>query len=475
MQNNSSYIFRIFLALGDVFGLLLSFTAAYVLRVTFQVGSGSSPNFAISAIPYIQSVLLLMPAWLILFYSLGLYSPSVFTHRPREFGRLLIAAALGIVMMIAVSFFTSNPLFPGKLVPLYAFGISFLVLILIRTILRATRLRLLDYGIGARRLLILGDSELTDTIIGQIIDNRRSGYIISGVVTSRSTRQWPEIKRFDSLKNALDKTSSDTIIQTDSRASDEVYQIATDRHMEYQYLPAHKALATSKHSTGVLGGLPIITVHTTPLIGYGRIVKRVFDLLVGLFLTILFSPLMLLIAIIIKLTDPKGPVFMKGKMSTRLTRFNRPFRVYKFRSHYAKFDGKTDEEVFKMVGKPELITSYRQNGDKLDHDFRVTPFGRFIRRFSLDELPQLFNVIKGDLSLVGPRALVPHELDKFEKWHTILSVKSGLTGLAVVSGRRGISFRERRNLDLYYVQNWSFGLDIAILLRTIRVIFEKED
>lgn len=474
MQNNSSYIFRIFLAFGDIFGLLLSFTAAYILRVTFQVGSESSPDVAISAIPYIQSVLVLMPAWLILFYSLGLYAPSVYTHRPREFGRLIVAAAMGIVMMIALSFFTSNPLFPGKLVPVYAFGISFLVLVLIRTILRATRLKLLDFGVGSRKLLVLGDNDLIDAIIGQIIDNRRSGYVISGVVTSRSTKQWPEIERFSSLEKALEKTTSDTIIQTDSRASNEVYQMATDHHMEYQYLPAHQALATSKHSTSVVGGLPIITVHTTPLIGYGRIIKRIFDLIISILLTILLLPLMLLIAIIVKLSDPRGPVFMSGKMSTRLTRFNRPFRVYKFRSHYAKFDGKTDEEVFRMIGQPELIKTYRKNGDKLDYDFRVTPVGRFIRRFSLDELPQFFNVIKGDLSLVGPRALVPHELGKYEKWHTILSVKSGLTGLAVVSGRRSISFKERRSLDLYYVQNWTFGLDLAILLRTIRVIFEKE-
>ena len=102
---------------------------------------------------------------------------------------------------------------------------------------------------------------------------------------------------------------------------------------------------------------------------------------------------------------------------------------------------------------PELIDEYRQNGDRLNHDFRVTPVGRFIRRFSLDELPQLFNVIKGDISLVGPRALVPHELSNYEKKHTLLTVKSGLTGLAVVSGRRSIGFEERRRLDLYYVQN----------------------
>ena len=187
---------------------------------------------------------------------------------------------------------------------------------------------------------------------------------------------------------------------------------------------------------------------------------------------ILASPLMLLVAVAVKIGDPRGPVLMRGKQQKRLTRHNRPFKVYKFRSHYAKFDGKTDEEVFAMIGQPELIEEYRKNGDKLDHDFRITPVGRFIRRFSLDELPQLFNVLKGDISLVGPRALVPHELNQYDKKSALLSVKSGLTGLAVVSGRRDIDFDERRRLDLYYVQNWSIWLDINILFKTLLVIFK---
>ena len=122
------------------------------------------------------------------------------------------------------------------------------------------------------------------------------------------------------------------------------------------------------------------------------------------------------------------------------------------------------------MGKTELIKKYRENGDKLINDPRYGWFGNLLRRTSLDELPQLINVVKGDISLVGPRALVPQELSAYEKKHAILSVKSGLTGLAQVSGRRDISFDERRKLDVYYVQNWSFWLDIVILLKTIRVV-----
>ena len=126
------------------------------------------------------------------------------------------------------------------------------------------------------------------------------------------------------------------------------------------------------------------------------------------------------------------------------------------------------------MGKPELSRIYRENGDQLDNDPRVTKIGKFLRATSLDELPQLFNVVKGDISLVGPRALIPQEINQYKKKDIILAVKSGVTGLAQVSGRRDISFEERRRLDVYYVQNWSILLDIQILFKTVvSVIFRR--
>src|SRR6185369_5293245 len=133
-------------------------------------------------------------------------------------------------------------------------------------------------------------------------------------------------------------------------------------------------------------------------------------------------------------------------------------------------NGLSPEDGFAKLGKPELAKQYRENGDQLPNDPRFSKLGRLLRATSLDELPQLFNIIKGDLSLVGPRALVPQEISMYAKHHTILSVKSGLTGLAQVSGRKNISFNERRQLDMYYVQNWSFWFDLVILAKTIRVV-----
>jgi lipopolysaccharide/colanic/teichoic acid biosynthesis glycosyltransferase len=195
------------------------------------------------------------------------------------------------------------------------------------------------------------------------------------------------------------------------------------------------------------------------------VVKRLSDLTIGGLMLLIASPFMLLIAIMIKLGG--GPVFFR---QTRLSRFNTPVRIFKFRTHNPKYSGMEPEEAFKKMDRPDLLKQYRENGDWLAKDPRVTRAGRFLRRTSLDELPQLFNVVRGDISLVGPRALVPYELEKAEQKNTILSVKSGMTGLAQISGVNDLSFTERRKLDLYYVQNWSFWGDVVILVKTFWVV-----
>ena len=180
---------------------------------------------------------------------------------------------------------------------------------------------------------------------------------------------------------------------------------------------------------------------------------------------------MMIIWLISKLSDIKHSPIYKDE---RLSLYNTHIKIYKFRSMKPEYSGLTPEEAFTKMGKPELIEKYRKNGDYLKNDPRITKLGKFLRSTSLDELPQLFNVLKGDISLVGPRALVPGELKDYGDRSLLLSVKSGLTGLAQVSGRRDISFDERRSLDLYYIQNWTFFLDLQILLRTVAAVLLRK-
>ena len=469
MKKNSDLYYKIALVIIDILALLIAFTSAYILRVTLD----PRPLYIhIRAIDFITSIATLLPLWVALFYFFRLYDREIYTRPLKESGRLLLASVFGIMLMISFSFFTNTALFPTKLVAVYAMLIGFIVLLLMRIALNLVRLQLLRKGIGIKRAIIIGNSDLT-RILAEYLDSQPvSGYKLCGIVAKNEfiPLNLRNLK-YSTLSIALTQTKADAIIQTDDLDSAKNYQFAEKYYLEFFQSPALDGPLASRHSVEFINSTPLILFKPTALSGYSRIIKRVIDIIGSSIGLIIASPIMLLIAIAIKLDDPAGPVFMRGKQQKRLTRYNRVFKVYKFRSHYAKFDGKTDEEVFMMVGKPELIEEYRKNGDKLDIDFRITRVGKFIRRFSLDELPQLINVFKGDISLVGPRALVPHELNKYDKKDALLSVKSGLTGLAVVSGRRDISFDERRRIDLYYVQNWSLWLDISILLRTVGAIF----
>ena len=265
------------------------------------------------------------------------------------------------------------------------------------------------------------------------------------------------------------------IIQTELYADEirntEILTYAQEHHATYRFMPGNTELFVGNVNVELFRGtMPVITVRQTALFGWGRIVKRLFDLVFGTLLFILALPLMAIICLIMIIFDHGDPMFAQ----TRLSRFNTKIRIYKFRTQLHAYHRMTPEEGFAKMGRPELAKQYRANGDYLENDPRISGIGRFLRHTSLDELPQLFNVVRGDMSLVGPRPLEPFELDSYTKKNLMLSVKTGLTGLAVVSGRRDINFEERRKLDMYYVQNWSFWLDLVILTKTVRAVFSRD-
>lgn len=477
MKSNASLVYNLFLVVGDFLALIGAFVGAYFIRA-----SSSTPvAHPIHGTTYLDIFLALLPFWILIFALLGLYTSNIYERRFSEFGRLLVGSFIGMLFVIFLNFLSVTPLFPAKLVPIYGFILAFIFLVVFRNIARLVRTELFSFKIGLTKVLVVGSTDITNELVESLSDSTHSGYQVVGVVSNKLESRSLHVPVYETFQGYLESQSRHTlhgIIQTelykDENRNREVLDFAQTHHVGYRFIPGNTELFVGNIDVELFrNSIPVIAVRQTPLFGWGRIVKRLFDVSIGGLLLLIAVPFMLLIAFAIKITDPRGPVFMRGVMQNRLTRFNQVFKVYKFRSHYAKFDGKTDEEVFTMVGRPELIKEYRANGDKLDNDFRVTPVGKFLRKASLDELPQLINVVKGDISLVGPRALVPQELSNYEKRHTILSVKSGLTGLAVVSGRRDIPFEERRKLDVYYVQNWSFWMDVTILLKTVRVVLER--
>jgi exopolysaccharide biosynthesis polyprenyl glycosylphosphotransferase len=476
MRNNSSLVYSFSLVVGDFLALVAAFAGAYILRVSV---SHKPLSESVPATAYLEIFMVVLPFWILLFALMGLYNNSIYEKRFVEAGRLLVGSFIGLLFVTGVAYFSNKPVFPAKLVPVYGFVLAFIFLIIFRNIARAVRSIMFAYNKGITNVLLVGNTPMSYELIDLLQNTKTSGYKILGVVTTKehAAKRYPHLRIFESLEEAISKlkvSSIHSIIQTeqytDPHKNNDLIDFAQQHHIAFRFVPGNSEMFVGNLEVELFKqSLPVVSVHQTALIGWGQVVKRTFDLIIGIILIIIASPLILIISVAEVLTG--GDIFFR---QTRLTRFNEEFRVYKFESQYKKYLGTTPEEAFTMMGKPELAKKYRENGDFLHNDPRIHPLGRFLRKTSLDEIPQLFNVLKGDISLVGPRALVPQELGLFEKRHTILSVKSGLTGLAQVSGRRNISFEERRKLDMYYVQNWSFWLDIIILFKTIRVVLRGE-
>ncbi len=476
MKNNASLIYGLCLIVGDFLALVAAFVGAYILRVTLD----ARPLIeAIPARTYLTVFLTLLPFWIIIFALLGLYSNNINEKRFSELGRLFIGSFIGLLFVIGYNFVSNKPIFPARLVPAYGFMLAFLFLVVFRNLLRVIRITLYGYGFGIYNVLIIGNTPVTEELVTSLIDSRHSGYRIVGLVgaNQRLHNRHPNIPIFKEFAQALHKIGPDNvqnIVQTELYAdpadNSTILAYAQEHHIAYRFIPGNTELFVGNIEVELFRSVPVIAVHQTPLVGWGRLAKRLFDLLVSTLLIIITSPIMIVLALLVKLADG-GEVFFRQQ---RLTRFNYKFNVFKFRTMRRGYSGLTPEQAFAKMGQPDLIKRYRSNGDFLNDDPRLTRLGRWLRRTSLDELPQLFNVFRGELSLVGPRALIPAELEVYAKRHAILSVKSGLTGLAQVSGRRNISFDERRRLDMYYAQNWTFWLDLVILLKTIRVVLSGE-
>lgn len=468
MKSNATFAYGLILIIGDFFALLLAFVISYILRVKLD------PRPLIEQIPaldYLWAFVFVLPLWILVHAAIGLYSPRVYEKRFTEIGHLLIGSFIGILVVIGYDFASDGSIFPARLVPVYALGVGFGLLLIFRTIARVCRQLLFKFGVGISNLLIIGDTPATQDLVESIRNTRSTGFHVVGTIGAAV----PGITHYSSFKDFASKRnhSIHAIIQTElyptPEKNNEILNFSQQNHLSYRFIPGNSDLFIGSIAVELFANQPVIAVHQTALIGWGRILKRIFDIFASLVLLVIASPILLVVILLELLSG--GSVFFRQK---RLTRFNNTFKVYKFRTMRHTYNGLSPEQAFTKMGKPELIAKYRQGGDQLVKDPRVSRLGRFLRATSLDELPQLFNVVKGDLSLVGPRALVPEELSAYEKKHTILSVKSGLTGLAQVSGRRNINFEERRKLDMYYVQNWSFWLDIVILLKTVRVVLTGE-
>lgn len=444
----------------DAAMIVFAFIASYYLRLRLE----SIPGFNnVGVHDYLKYSLILIPIWIILFAINGLYSIKNTTGFLSELYRIATATTMVILFFIMIIFFTKT-LFFSRLILAFIWIISIVAIIFGRLILRLIRKSLLKMGLGVRNVLLVGNNLLSKEISHEF-SYPYSGFKVIGVVGEEDhlVTGLKIVGDLDNLPMIIKKYHIDEVILTQSTISRvkmlEIIEHCHDLKAGFKYVPDIVTLLSSNFQMGLIGTMPVMESKAIPLDGWGRIIKRILDIFLAVIALIVLSPLFLIIAIIIKFSS-KGPVLYRHQ---RVGRDDRVFDFYKFRSMYI------DKCDFK--GGVYWTT-------KEDENTRITPMGKILRKANLDELPQLWNILRGDMSFVGPRPELPKLVEKFEKeipeYFKRHKVKSGLTGWAQVNGLKGdTSVKQRVRYDIYYIENWSLWFDFKIIIKTIwLVIYE---
>lgn len=409
---------------------------------------------------YMLALIPLIPTYLILYYAFGLYTPKRVQGRRLEFSNVVKANTVGMLLFIGILFVVLKEInFSRSMLFLFYFLNIFLdetVRMIIRYILRDIRKK----GLNQKHILLVGYSRAAEEYIDRILQNPQWGYNVRGILDDnvKAGTTYKGIKvlgRIANLMVILPENRLDEIAITLGLSEyyrlEEIVALCEKSGVHTKFIPDYNNIIPTKPYTEDLLGLPVINIRYVPLTNtFNMVVKRLMDIGGSIFAIILFSPVMLLAAVLVKLTSP-GPLIYKQE---RVGLHNQNFLMYKFRS--MEIQPKEEEKKAWTV----------------KNDPRVTGIGKLMRKTSIDELPQLFNILKGDMSLVGPRPERPFFVEKFReeipRYMVKHQVRPGLTGWAQVNGYRGdTSIRKRIDYDLYYIENWTLGLDVKILVMTI--------
>lgn len=460
-MKKSDLIFSAILVPIDYLMVVLSGVAAYFLRYVDWVQEIRPVVFNLKFGTYFNYIWLIALGWIAIFALAGLYQIGGPRKLFNELGKIFLACSTSMLTVIVGAFF-SRELFNSRFILLAAWILAIIFVIIARLVARGIQKILFKYNIGVHKIVIIGNDNPTEDITREIYKNKRLGYKIIARFNNFSANN-PNL-----LAKIYQQQGVDEIIQADTNLTREenlaLLDFANEQHITFKYAADFFQTQVPRFETYTLAGVPIVEVKHTPLDGWGRIIKRVCDIIVSFLLLIILSPVFVIIAVIIKL-DSSGPIFYGSR---RIGNQGQRIKVWKFRSMI----NNAEQLKNKLLDKNE-----RPDGPlfKMEKDPRVTLFGRFIRHWSIDELPQLWNVFKGELSLVGPRPHETHEVEHYQKHHKkLLNIKPGMTGMAQVSGRSDLTFEEEVKLDTFYIENWTPWLDLIILIKTPFIVFMRK-
>ncbi len=455
MLSRYSEVFRSVLVVADLTLVAVAWMAAYYVRF---YGSIEVPRGIPGFRPYAELLVVILPLWALLLRSRGLYRPWRSRALSAEIGAVAAGNGLGVIALVVISFFLRS-YFYSRGVLLMFFTLATLSMIGFRVLLRLALRTARRRGHNLRHVLVVGAGELAASVIERVHEHPETGLRITGVLCEtagsrgRTVRGVPVIGGLQEIKTVLAEKKPDLVLialpASESRQLEKLLAALDDEVVNLRIVPDLPAMTTLRPQVEELDGLPLISLREGPLVGWAAVQKRVFDIVACSVFLLAVAPLMATIALAIRITSG-GPVLFRQQ---RMGLDGRVFEMIKFRTMTEDAEASSGP-VWTVPGDP-----------------RRTRLGAFLRRVSLDELPQLWNVLRGDMSLVGPRPERPVFIEQFRReipgYMLRHKIKAGCTGWAQIHGWRGnTSLHERVEHDLYYIQHWSLMLDLKILLFT---------
>lgn len=460
------------LVLNDILMTGFAFRLAFLIR--FELNLDFFYAESIPSIVFYQNlVLVLVPVWIFIFAALGLFNRRFLLGGTREYALVFNGTTLGMFSLIAAGFLLPELIFArGWLI--IAWGLSFFFIALGRFSLRRVVYSLRQLGYFLSPAVIVGANDEGFSLAQQLVEWRASGLHIMGFVDKKFpagtllTKDLYALGTVEQLPTIVNKYHVEEIILSTSAFTTrdslldifKSYGVASGVNVRMS--SGLYEIITTGLTVREFANVPLVGINQVRLSSTDRLMKSIMDYSLTIPALLILSPLFIAIAIAVKLDSP-GPIFHRRKV---LGVNGREFYAWKFRTMIVDGDKLIEADP---VLKAELEANY-----KLKNDPRITKLGHFLRKWSLDELPQLFNILAGDMSLVGPRMITCPELGKYDQWDiNLLTVRPGVTGLWQVSGRSDVSYEQRVSYDMYYVRNWTIWLDLQLLFQTIPAVLKK--
>ncbi len=458
IKDNQKYFNRLHVVL-DAIIIAASYMLAWYLKFASPF-SDIDPNVGVLSMrTYFEMLYVIVPGYLVLYYAFNLYTPKRATVHRYEILNIFQANTVGMVVMMAGWYMIAQIHFSRTMMAMF-YGINIFLTTLGRSLIRALLQYFREKGYNLKYILLVGYSRAAEEYINRINSNPQWGYVVRGVLDDHvpAGTLYKGVKVVGTIENLLyilPENKLDEIAITlslqDYDLLEHIVDLCEKSGVHTKFIPDYNSLFPSRPYTEDLMGLPVINIRYVPLTNtLNWCMKRLVDIVTALVGIVVSSPIMLLAAIAVGFTS-RGPVIFKQE---RIGLHNKPFRMYKFRTM--------------KVQKP----SAEEKGWTTKNDPRVTKVGRFLRKTSIDELPQLFNILKGDMSVVGPRPERPQFVEQFKeeipRYMVKHQVRPGLTGWAQINGYRGdTSIKRRIEYDIFYIENWTMSFDIKIMFLTI--------